>query len=486
MSLLPSQDVSLYQLVLNTEPDLQPLSVSPATLKTLLESLIDVLIEQKIGSELWIKLPPGEIWKAEIERYHKQVGIAHTIYVCATPSGETNPHPDSRKTPLKLKPSPADSSQIVPVQLALASHLRREYFLLLLSDRFCGLILANRPAPDKHLVEATGKRHKLLAICSFDLETVQRVLQKIKSYLVGNVATERLNDEVIRRNPLPVAISSSTAPTLLAQLLAKQVQRQEGIRQQVESDRALVIDRLALQQQNQVLLNNLHLKDEFLEHVAQEMRTPLTNMKTAMKLIEAANLKPAQRQRYMQLLRTECDRQSSLINRLLEMVELERLGETTDKQLVHLADVIPGVVSTYQAIAQEKGIQLAYTVSPSLPAVSCFEAWIRQIIINLLHNSIKFTPNGGQVWVRTKQQGDYVQMEVRDTGIGIAPHELLKIFDRFYRGRPAMGEESTGAGLGLTIVQQILLRCGGSITVTSRLGEGSAFKVLLPIESSTT
>jgi signal transduction histidine kinase len=65
--------------------------------------------------------------------------------------------------------------------------------------------------------------------------------------------------------------------------------------------------------------------------------------------------------------------------------------------------------------------------------------------------------------------------------LGIAPNELPKIFDRFYRGRPAAGEEVVGAGLGLTIVQQLLLRCGGSISVTSRLGQGSIFKVLLPI-----
>ena len=102
-------------------------------------------------------------------------------------------------------------------------------------------------------------------------------------------------------------------------------------------------------------------------------------------------------------------------------------------------------------------------------------------MINLLHNGVKFTPRGGQVWVRAKQQGDYIQLEFRDTGIGIAPSEVPKIFDRFYRVRQSLDEEISGAGLGLTIVQKLLLHCGGSISVKSRVGEGSVFNVLLPI-----
>ena len=85
------------------------------------------------------------------------------------------------------------------------------------------------------------------------------------------------------------------------------------------------------------------------------------------------------------------------------------------------------------------------------------------------------------MWVRAKQQGDYIQLEFRDTGIGIATTEIPKIFDRFYRIRQAIDEDAGGAGLGLTIVQKLLLHCGGSITVKSRVGEGSTFNVLLPI-----
>jgi hypothetical protein len=207
-------------------------------------------------------------------------------------------------------------------------------------------------------------------------------------------------------------------------------------------------------------------------------------MKTALKLLDSAQLKPIQRQRYMQLLNTECDRQNSLITGLLELVQLESDPQPTVMRSVQLVDIVPGVVSTYQPLAQEKGIQLGYTVPVGLPAVSCLESWLRQIVINLLHNSLKFTPTGGQVRVKVTLQGEYVQLAVSDTGIGIATSELSKIFDSFYRGRPTTAE-NTGAGLGLTIVQKLLIRCGGSIAVTSSLGEGANFKVLLPVASPT-
>ena len=204
-------------------------------------------------------------------------------------------------------------------------------------------------------------------------------------------------------------------------------------------------------------------------------------MKTALSLLGSPNLKINQRQRYMDLLTQECDRQSALITSVLELVQLENVDDQATLQPIRLMDVIPGVVSTYQPLAQEKGIMLAYTVPEELPAVSSLSSWLRQIIINLLHNAIKFTPEGGKVWVRAKQQGDYVQIEVRDTGIGIAMPDIPKIFNRFYRVRPASGEDSGGSGLGLSIVQQLLLRSGGSVTVNSRQGDGSTFNVLMPI-----
>jgi signal transduction histidine kinase len=175
----------------------------------------------------------------------------------------------------------------------------------------------------------------------------------------------------------------------------------------------------------------------------------------------------------------QCDRQNFLISGLIDLVELEQDLATPKLDAVHLAEIVPGVVSTYQPLAQEKGITLACSIPPQLPKVWCVSGKLRQIVINLLHNSLKFTPAGGQVWVRANLNGSNVQLEFRDTGIGIAESEIPKIFNLFYRVRTDINDNINGAGLGLTIVKQLLQHSGGSIYVQSKLNEGSIFRVNL-------
>uniref|UniRef100_UPI00286C6C40 sensor histidine kinase n=1 Tax=Chamaesiphon sp. VAR_48_metabat_135_sub TaxID=2964699 RepID=UPI00286C6C40 len=225
-------------------------------------------------------------------------------------------------------------------------------------------------------------------------------------------------------------------------------------------------------------LNLGDFKDEPIAHLMQELCTPLTNIKTALKLLESPLLKQAQRQRYLGLIRGECDRQTLLISGVTRLLAIDRPPNPSEIVPIQLSQIIPGIVSTYQPLAQEKGVRLGYTVADDLPTIIFVETWLRQIAIDLLHNGIKYTPEGGQVFVKASVQGEYVQLEFRDTGIGIPPAEIPKIFDRFYRVRSLPNDR--GAGLGLTIVQNILLRCGGSISAISQVGSGSKFRVLLP------
>jgi signal transduction histidine kinase len=181
------------------------------------------------------------------------------------------------------------------------------------------------------------------------------------------------------------------------------------------------------------------------------------------------------------MLNQECDRQSSLITGLLHLLELERNLAETKLETVNLSDIIPGVVSTYQSLAEEKGIMISYTIPDDIPSVYCVNSGLREIMINLLHNSLKFTPTGGQILVSAKLQGDYIILEIRDTGMGISENEIPKIFDRFYRVRTGISEDFNGAGLGLTIVKQLLRHSRGSISVKSKLYAGSNFIVKLAI-----
>jgi len=447
MHLPSTSELSLYQLALDALASPEPFSVSSTTLNSLVEALIDVLIEEKIPATVWVKLPPIQGWQAQLKRYQQQSGVPQTIYLCRCLGDDLEEETDVN-----------DNSPFFPVQLAPGSILKQEYFLLILGDPFSSLIVAYQPEP-----AVLSQSQPLLALCTFERQVIQQVLEGIRGVIAEANTTSK---ELLEKWETLFSLSSaSDEKTLLSQILVKQLQRTEVLVHSATTD-------------------NLHHQEEFLKRVAQELRTPLTNMKTALKLLDSAQLKPIQRQRYMQLLNTECDRQNSLITGLLELVQLESDPQPTVMRSVQLVDIVPGVVSTYQPLAQEKGIQLGYTVPIGLPSVSCLESWLRQIVINLLHNSLKFTPTGGQVRVKVTLQGEYVQLAVSDTGIGIATSELSKIFDSFYRGRPTTAE-NTGAGLGLTIVQKLLIRCGGSIAVTSSLGEGANFKVLLPVASPT-
>ena len=447
MHLPSTSELSLYQLALDALASPEPFSVSSTTLNSLVEALIDLLIEEKIPATVWVKLPPIQGWQAQLKRYQQQSGVPQTIYLCRCLGDDLEEETDVN-----------DNSPFFPVQLAPGSILKQEYFLLILGDPFSSLIVAYQPEP-----AVLSQSQPLLALCTFERQVIQQVLEGIRGVIAEANTTSK---ELLEKWETLFSLSSaSDEKTLLSQILVKQLQRTEVLVHSATTD-------------------NLHHQEEFLKRVAQELRTPLTNMKTALKLLDSAQLKPIQRQRYMQLLNTECDRQNSLITGLLELVQLESDPQPTVMRSVQLVDIVPGVVSTYQPLAQEKGIQLGYTVPIGLPSVSCLESWLRQIVINLLHNSLKFTPTGGQVRVKVTLQGEYVQLAVSDTGIGIATSELSKIFDSFYRGRPTTAE-NTGAGLGLTIVQKLLIRCGGSIAVTSSLGEGANFKVLLPVASPT-
>ncbi|MFN6482067.1 MULTISPECIES: DICT sensory domain-containing protein [unclassified Nostoc] len=466
MNVSLAKDLSVYQLVMGVQAPPKPLSLSPATLLSLVRAQIDLLIEEQIAATLWVKLPPEKIWQSELGRYQSSVGASSLIYSCQIEESERDE--GEGKVNASSSPSSPSSLHYVPVHLPPDSQLRRENFLMVLSPQFCSLILAHRPLKKRKNQTLgkvnTNKNQPLLIINTVEGRVIQQVLNGIKQAITPE------------SSPISADFICPTVPQgiLMNQLFAKQLLRQDEINRQIIKVRST-----KLQQQNQELHNKEQLKDEYLKNVCQELRIPLTHMKTALSLLNSPNLKPPQRQRYLQMLNTQCAQQNSLITGLLELVQLERNLEETTLESVRLSEIVPGVVSTYQPVAQEKGIMLAYTVPTELPSVWCVNGGLRQIVINLLHNSIKFTPDGGQVWVRARIQGDYVQLEFRDTGIGIAESEISKIFDRFYRVRTAATEDYGGAGLGLTIVQQLLLRCGGSISVKSKLSEGSTFTVQL-------
>ncbi len=499
---LSSQDTSVYELALN-HPIFPPLQLSPATLGAAIAGLVDLLIEQRLSVNLFVKLPKTGEWQADIERYHS-TGIDIGMYFFDVAGSQREmliggSHLLKHSHKLEKKHRPVSSLSVL-LNVPPESSLAREYFFLAFSNNFCAGIIAHRPRSlqQSSLRDCSeGTRYSsanthdlLLAVCSLSRRTLQPVLECLQQ-----LSPQKLPIPIGEVSQNPALSLSETKNTeqlsvYSAHLWAKQIQQQEELWRGAGHYGINAAEIAAIQLENEELKEAITLKDDFLNNVGQALRTPLTNMKTALTLLKSPNLKVEQRNRYIQLLLSECDKQTSLINGLLDLVHLDHLVDSspsgtrlsqTGMEPLRLSEIVPGVVSTYQPLAQEKGIMLAYTIPEDLPPVSCLNAWLKQIVINLLHNGIKFTPAGGQVWVKAKQQGDYISLEFRDTGIGIPTAELHKIFERFYRVRHAVDDDPGGAGLGLTIVQQLLLRCGGSISVKSKLGQGSVFNVILPI-----
>ena len=515
-----SPDVSLYKLATSLEQNPQTLQISPTTFKSLVGIVLDLLLEHNIAATIWLKLPKGEVWQAEIERFCQSAIAPHTLYSLHTYQERVKPN--IAPQPVAIRRSAdwngldtldlntgapvavlEETSQVYNLPLAAESQLKREYFITVVSKEFCGSILAHRPRSLRPRAEGNGmdlsdpklraddaleQKHPLFGMLSFDPAMVQTAIEGINQAIRCGQPETRPDAEIedllmTWDHLIAQGVKPILNPKMVSDLLAKQVQRQEEIWRSGAVQRRLAESAVALRREHEDLLKMLQQKDEFIKNLGQELRTPLTTMKTALSLLNSPALKPPQRQRYMEMLSKECDRQGSLIAGVLDLVQIESFPKPVPMESLRLSEIIPGVVSTYQPIAQEKGIMLAYTIPEDLPPIYCFSPWLKQIAINLLHNSIKFTASGGQVWVRAKQQGDTVQLEFRDTGIGIAATEVPKVFDRFYRIRQG-GDDGNGVGLGLAIVQQLLIRCGGSISVRSKLGEGSAFCVMLPIARS--
>jgi two-component system, OmpR family, phosphate regulon sensor histidine kinase PhoR len=466
---------SIYQRAIAASLNKPELLVSPATLKAMVDGLLQLAIEQQADGLVWAKLPRSKVWWIELEHY-AELNRAKGLYWLK----------NQRETDEDSGTSPSGTSQLgeagdaddtaltqegnrFTLQLGPDHPLRQEYFVLVWSEAFCGAIVGMR-SPDQQL-----------STCYvFMPQQVKSLVQALETAIAPTESSPTAALIAHWQAQIATIAAPPASADHLQTLLYSHLQQQDELWQRSSQYRKQAEQAEPLRQQNEELLNTLRLKDEFLNNVGQELRTPLTTIKTALSLLASPSIKPPQRQRYLDLIAKECDRQSSLITSLLDLVQLERVAEHSELPPVNLNEVVPGVVTTYIPLAEEKGVRLGYAIPESLPVVACMPNWLKQIVINLVHNGVKFTPPGGQVWVRSKQQGDYVQLEVSDTGVGIAQSEIPKIFDRFYRVRQAT-DDSSGAGLGLTIVQQLLLHCGGSISVKSKLGEGSSFSVLLPV-----
>jgi signal transduction histidine kinase len=159
------------------------------------------------------------------------------------------------------------------------------------------------------------------------------------------------------------------------------------------------------------------------------------------------------------------------------------VGLQVEKTLI--MDIVKAVMDPLQLIADQKEIELVQSAEPGLPeSIEADRALLQQALFNLVENAIKYTPAHGSVALRIKARPQGLQFEVQDSGIGIAPVDLPRLFEKFFRGSQREARAQRGSGLGLAIVRSIAEQHGGKVWVESVLGQGSTFFLLIPIRSS--
>jgi two-component system phosphate regulon sensor histidine kinase PhoR len=227
-----------------------------------------------------------------------------------------------------------------------------------------------------------------------------------------------------------------------------------------------------------------NLTKQFLTDAAVEMRTPVTNIKMREYLLREAP--PDQHALHVQALERETERLSRMVEDVLELSRFDAGLVLLNRQEADMARLVSEAVTRFSPMAEEKGVVLAVTPSGPLPRILVDATQVARALGILIDNAVRYTPQDGHVDVRLGQEawtgGDYLTVQVEDTGPGIAPEALPLIFDRFYRTEHARDSGVPGVGLGLSIAQEIVSLHDGHITVESELGQLSRFTIWLPVQ----
>jgi len=244
---------------------------------------------------------------------------------------------------------------------------------------------------------------------------------------------------------------------------------------------------IELEKLNEELKRLDQLKSVFISSVSHEIRTPLTVIKEFISLMlegHGGSLTEDQKE-YLGIAHKNILRLTNLIDTLLDFSRIESgKGLQLKFESARLYEVVEEALLTLSPSLEEKRITLENHLDPEIPLVLIDRNRMAEVFINLISNGIKFTPPGGKITIDTRgltENRDYLKVVVRDTGMGISPGDLPKIFDRFYQAQKAQTGVSMGTGLGLAITKEIIEKHKGTIHAESRWGSGSSFIFTIPL-----
>jgi len=228
------------------------------------------------------------------------------------------------------------------------------------------------------------------------------------------------------------------------------------------------------------------LKNEFISTVSHELRTPMTSIKGYADLLLSGNAKIGElndtQHRFVKVIQSNANRLTELVNDILEISRIETGRVKLEFTSLNLVNIIRDVAVSFEGQMVRKHMNLTLDLPTNLPNIYGDKARLIQVLVNLIGNAWQYTPEGGHIDVTATQVGHFVQVDVKDTGIGIVEKDVAYIFDRFFRSERHEVQVVDGTGLGLSITKSFVEMLGGQIWVKSRVDVGTTFSFTVPID----
>jgi PAS domain S-box-containing protein len=229
------------------------------------------------------------------------------------------------------------------------------------------------------------------------------------------------------------------------------------------------------------------LKDNFLSTVSHELRTPLTSIKSFVEILLNYDEDQSTQREFLGIINEESDRLTRLINDFLDISKIQAGRLQWKNEEFSLAEVVNSAVHTAKPLIEKNQLRMTVEMEPNLPKIMFDKDRLVQVFTNLIGNAVKFTPEGGQITLKVKINGDkpgYLTVSITDTGIGIASENHARIFENFGQVGDVLKDRPKGTGLGLPISKKIIENFSGKIWVESQLGQGTTFFFTVPIAPS--
>lgn len=350
----------------------------------------------------------------------------------------------------------------------------------------------------QHVADIEANRKKILAILGAMKEGVIAVDQEGRIVHMNTAAAGMVGVDV------ETCLGNPIADVIRVQEVVEALRRTLHLRLGIEGELRLpgVLNDQVFELRSSVLLDSdrdlagavvvLHdaselrrlegVRQDFVSNVSHELKTPVAAIRGLVEsILDDPEMESGTRTQFLHRVTQQCMRLTALVTDLLSLSAAEDRRSLDRAQVIDLRDPLRGSVNSHLPALEAKELQLEVDLEEAVLPVRADPETLRQIYDNLISNAIRYTPAGGRLWVRAREAGPDALVEVEDTGIGIEPRHQERIFERFYRVDKARSRELGGTGLGMAIVKHLVLALDGEISLESTPGEGSCFRVRLPL-----